>query len=52
MIRIIIGAIVSLLGLLMLIFGPGGRGQIDAYGNTARLIGFILLVIGVLLIKL
>jgi len=48
----IFGAFFILLGGFLFVAGPSDRRiQIDAFGNTARLFGIILIVIGVIMLK-
>lgn len=47
----ILGALSLAVGGFLLLFGPGDRVQIDAYGNMGRLIGLIMIVAGVLMLK-
>jgi hypothetical protein len=47
----IFGGLSLIVGLFLLIGGPSDRGQIPAYGNTARLLGIILIGIGIVLLK-
>jgi hypothetical protein len=51
MILKIFGGLSLIVGLFLLIGGPGDRGQIAAYGNTARLLGAIFIAIGIILLK-
>ena len=52
MILKIIGGGLVLFGFFLLMGAPGDRAQMVSYGNTGRLIGLIMMVIGILLIKL
>lgn len=48
----IVGGLSLVVGLFLLFFGPEDRRvQLVAYGNTARLLGLILIVIGIVLLK-
>lgn len=47
----VFGGISLVVGLFLLIGGPGDRAQIPAYGNAARLLGIILIIIGIVLLK-
>jgi len=47
----IFGALSLLVGFFLLIGGPGDTSiQIIAYGNTARLLGLILILVGIVLV--
>jgi len=48
----IFGVLSIIFGFVLLIYGPGDRRvQMTSYANTARLLGVILIAIGVLLLK-
>jgi hypothetical protein len=48
----IFGGLLTVIGFFMLVGAPGDRAQMRSYGNTGRLLGIILMVVGILLIKL
>ncbi len=52
MLTSIIGAALMLVGLFLFLFGPGDRVQIVPYTNMARVLGLILIIVGVVMIKL
>jgi hypothetical protein len=46
----ILGVLSLGFGLFLLIGGPGDRVQIEAYGNTARLLGLIMIIAGIVML--
>lgn len=48
----ILGWVLTLLGVALFIGAPGDRGQSETFGLLGRKIGFIMLIIGVILLKL
>jgi hypothetical protein len=48
----IFGGFLAVVGLFLLIGAPGDRAQIVAYGNTGRLVGLIMMIIGILMVVL
>lgn len=48
----IFGVLLIIFGGLLLVYGPEDRRiQIDPYANTMRLIGIILIAIGIIMLK-
>lgn len=52
MILKVLGGISVVVGFFLLIGAPGDRVQMISYANTGRLLGLILMIIGIVLIKL
>jgi|WetSurMetagenome_2_1015567.scaffolds.fasta_scaffold631621_2 hypothetical protein len=48
----IVGGIVMLIGFFMLVFGPGDRLQLSEFGQMARIVGLVLMGVGIIIIKL
>jgi hypothetical protein len=52
MLEKILGGALLVAGFFMFALGPGGRLQIDAFGNMARLLGIAMMVAGAVLLKM
>lgn len=48
----IFGGLLTVFGFFLLIGAPGDRVQMASYANTGRLLGLIMMAIGIILIKL